>query len=175
MTDIGDIRTLIARFAHLGDRERHDQWAEHLVVDDFTYRTEDDPLPEGDGLYQGRGEVLAHFRAGASGRWRATHFLSEPVIDVAGGRAHAATDFALVRLADRLPAAAGAGAGTGPAPADAVEHRYEVAAAGRYEDDFVRGADGRWRFTARLVTHMPLAARQPAGAEHSLVAGGGHE
>lgn len=141
MTDVREIRDLIARFAYLRDRQQHEQWADELVTADFAYRVVADPSTARDSSFQGRDEVLGYLRAVGSGDQPATHVLSQPVIDIDGGSARAATDFALVRP---LPATEL----LGPAA-----HSYEIAAAGRYEDELVRDEQGRWRLRARVTTH----------------------
>jgi len=124
MSDVDQLRNLIATHAHLRDDGQLDEWPKNFLPDArFTAKGVD---------RNGRDAIKEHLNnlylsGGKGGR----HFVGASVIDLAGDSASAVTDFVFVS------AVASGG--------------YEVRALGRYHDQFKKTDEGAWRFSSRHV------------------------
>jgi uncharacterized protein (TIGR02246 family) len=123
VSDHEAIRQLVARQAQLRDDDRIDEWIEGWA--------DDGVFVAGGVRHEGRAAVRALADSLTTGRWRALHLLSEPVIAVEGDTAVADTDHVIV--------------------APTSEGRLVIRSVNRYHDRFRREADGAWRFTLREV------------------------
>jgi ketosteroid isomerase-like protein len=127
MSDVDQIRNLIATHAHLRDDGQLDEWPKNFLPDaHFTAKGVD---------RSGREAIKEHLNnlylsGGKGGR----HFVGSSVIDLAGDSASATTDFVFV----------------GPGEAGV----FAVRALGRYHDRFEKTGEGAWRFRSR---HVALA------------------
>jgi uncharacterized protein (TIGR02246 family) len=123
-SDEEQIRGVLARYCHLCDEGRFDEWAA-LFTDDGTFTVMGT-------THQGRGDLQAFISAALPRERRGRHMLSEPLIEVDGDVALGWTDFAFVgRTGDGLA----------------------VTQAGRYHDRFVRD-EGVWRFASHEIVFM---------------------
>ena len=135
------VRATLYRYGHALDYGAEDDW-----VDCFATAAHYEIRECGTGAtdsvrsYDGP-EELAAFAAGhtrAPGRFH-KHLVADPVIAVNGDRATAVSYF--VRLDD-------------------VDGEPSVYAFGRYRDELVRCADGRWRFAVRIAEVESRRARR---------------
>lgn len=121
MSDLEQIRNTLARYCHLIDDGRFDDWAE-LFTPDGTFSV----LGQ---TYRGRDEIKGFIGGALTPERRGKHITANSAIEVQGDTARAWSDIIFFS-----PAGSGLG----------------ITAAGRYEDRLVR-QDGRWRFAARDV------------------------
>ncbi len=114
-------------YAHAIDYNLEGEWTDLWTEDAELYWPGHEPVP-----LTGRGMIVEHFRdhPHAPASWM-KHFLVEPLVLLDGERAHVNSYYA--RLEGE------------PWSTDGPR----LASFGRYEDDLVRGADGRWRFQVR--------------------------
>lgn len=118
----------MAEYCQLCDDGRFDEWAELFVLDaTFTVLG---------NTHEGREAIKAFIEQAQPPEQRGKHFLGQSVVDLdaAAGTAHGVTDYTFVT---RRP-----------------EGAFAITSAGRYHDEFVRGDDGRWRFTAREIRFL---------------------
>ena len=128
MTDEEAIRQLFARFIHLRDDKRFDEWVELFTGNGrFEY---------GDNVMNGRVAIRDHVSALLHGD-RGKHLCVNSIIEVDGDRATASSDFVKMNPS----------AGPGRAP-------FEIGTMGRYEDDLVR-QNGEWKIAWRRVVIAP--------------------
>ena len=122
-----DIAAMLARYAHLIDYGRGVEWAECFTPDGrFEVRR---PGME-PSLRVGREELTAFAAGRPPAPVPAKHFASQITIDVHGDTATAQSYFAILSDLDGVPS----------------RGFY-----GRYDDEFVRDGDGRWRIASRVV------------------------
>lgn len=137
MTDYEEIQNLIARYAHAADSFATDEWAELF--------TEDGSLTEYGETITGRDRIKALGDLARQTKDREIalahkHIQTNSAINVHGDRASARTDLMVVILSD-----------TG----------WQVRGCGTYADEFVRDADGQWRFKSRTVTWSGESGHDP--------------
>jgi hypothetical protein len=122
VSDEEAIRRALALLCQLRDQDRYDEWIELFAKDGtFDYGT---------GVFRGRDAILAHVTEHFPAYGK--HLCVNSVIDVDGDEAGVLSDF--VKLHPLGDGSTG----------------FEVAAAGRYDDRFVR-IDGEWRLRSRIV------------------------
>jgi hypothetical protein len=122
MGDEEAIRRVLALLCQLRDRDRYDEWIALFAPDGtFDY---------GVGVFAGREAILEHVTEHFPAYGK--HLCVNSVIDIAGDEATVQSDF--VKL-HPLPDGSG---------------RFEIAAAGGYDDELVR-LDGEWRVRSRVV------------------------
>lgn len=134
-----EIEDLIARYAILFDDQ---DW------DDFTdLWTDDASFEVGDQGFLGKEAVLEFLTTCLPDGYVSKHMLSRPLIEIAddGRTARARTDVVW------------------------ITQSFETKIVARYNDDLVRGDDGRWRFERRWETPVPY---DPAPAPMSDAAVG---
>jgi uncharacterized protein (TIGR02246 family) len=124
VTDEEAIRRTLALYCQLCDDGRFEEWAE-LYTDDATFTVMG-------RTHEGRDAIRRFIEAGQPPERRGKHVCANPLIEVDGDRATAATDYVFVaRDAERLV----------------------VTSAGRYHDRLVRDGD-RWRFAERRIAFL---------------------
>jgi 3-phenylpropionate/cinnamic acid dioxygenase small subunit len=121
MTDEEAVRRTIAGYAHLCDDGRFDEWA--------TLYTEDAHFHVMGRTYEGREAIKRFIEKGQPPERRGKHICFNSVIDVAGDRAGAVTDYIF------------------------IDQAKTIVSAGRYHDVLVRQPD-RWRFAERRIVFM---------------------
>jgi ketosteroid isomerase-like protein len=122
------IRRTLALYCQLCDDGRFDEWAQLF--------TEDARFVVIGQTHEGRGNVKDFIEQAMPPEQRGKHLLGQSVIDIdeQGTTATGVTDFTFVA---RTP-----GGG------------YAITSAGRYHDSYLRGGDGRWRFTSREIRFL---------------------
>jgi hypothetical protein len=143
LEDERGVLSTLHRYGHTLDYGAEDDWVD-CFTDDASYELEY-PATVSAGsrprVYRGRAELAAfvarHTRAPE--RFH-KHLLIEPVITVDGEHARATSYFMRV---------------------DDEDGARVIYAFGRYLDELVRGADGRWRFTRRVAE---IESRHPTSA-----------
>jgi uncharacterized protein (TIGR02246 family) len=120
------IRALLARYCHLLDDGRFDEWGRLF--------TEDAALSVMGGTHAGRDAIVAFISAAQGPDDRGRHLISEPDISLepGAGTASVATDYAFIARGAKGLA---------------------VTSAGRYHDELVRTDDG-WRFRSRQIVFV---------------------
>ncbi|MCB0997236.1 MAG: nuclear transport factor 2 family protein [Acidimicrobiales bacterium] len=127
-----DIRRTIALYCHLIDDKRFDEWGD-LFTDDAVFEARG-------SRFNGRSEIVASISA-MMAQATTKHLIGACVVDLLGDdHARAWTDLATFV----------------PTPNGPI-----VATIGRYHDELRRGADGRWRFSSRLL----VLAGEPGPAD----------
>lgn len=125
--DVGDheaIRYLLARFVHLRDDKRFDEWSE-LFVEDGVFSYAGKTLVGRQAVREDVAELLRHDRG--------KHLCVNPAIEVDGERARVVSDFVKLQRS-----------GDGPAA------QLSLQVTGRYVDDLAR-VGGEWRIVRRDV------------------------
>ena len=125
MSDEEEIRKLIVISAEAWDSYHDEDWLA-CVTDDHVFRVGDIHC---EGL-RALSELTDSMRSSSG---RGTHILSVPLIILDGISASAVTRYAYVELAD--------------------DGEYRMSAVGRYDDEFVKEAEGRWKCASRVNTH----------------------
>ena len=127
--DESAIRRLLADYCHLLDDGRFDEWIV-LFDEDVVFTVMGNRL-------RGRDEVRSFIEPTQQEGDRGRHMLSEPVIDVDGDTARAATDYVF------------------------VSRTNTILSTGRYVD-VIRRAPDRWRFTSREIV---FSGETPLGVD----------
>ena len=127
--DESAIRRLLADYCHLLDDGRFDEWIV-LFDEDVVFTVMGNRL-------RGRDEVRSFIEPTQQEGDRGRHMLSEPVIDVDGDTARAATDYVF------------------------VSRPTTILSTGRYVD-VIRRAPDRWRFTSREIV---FSGETPLGVD----------
>jgi ketosteroid isomerase-like protein len=123
-TDEEGIRRTLVLQAQLRDDGNVDEWPTNFTPDGVFISPA--------GRFEGRAAIATHLNGlYESGGKIGRHFVGSSVIDVDGDSATSTTDFTFI---------APAGDGT-----------FRLLASGRYYDELIHDADGRWRFTTRRV------------------------
>jgi hypothetical protein len=118
------IRNLLAGYCQLCDDGRFDEWIE-LFADDARFHVMG-------RTSAGRRAIRGMIEVGQSAERRGRHVVSAPLVEVAPGSrtARAWTDYVF------------------------LDRALGVTSVGRYHDELLLGADGRWRFTLREVVFL---------------------
>ena len=129
MTGEEGVRRTLARYCHLLDDGRFDEWG-HLFVEDAS-------LVALGRAHHGRDAIQAWITKVQPPEHRGKHICANSLVDVDvdGHGAAAVTDYTFF---------ARAAGGTG----------FDVVSAGRYYDRLVRGGDGTWRFAERRIVFV---------------------
>lgn len=134
LVEIEKIRRVIILYSQLMDSLRFAEWSDLFTPDAEFWSIPGHHLPGGHEISKivGRDAIVAAIE-GVERRMMESggviHFGAAPVIDVDGGRAKAWWDFIVVH---------------------ARPSGNEFPFSGRYHADFMKGADGLWRFSRRI-------------------------
>jgi hypothetical protein len=144
LQDIESIRRVIVLYSQLMDEMRFAEWSDLFTEDAEFWSIPAHHLPGGHEIMKiaGRDRIVATIEGVERGMLAAggvIHFSASPVIDVDGATAKAWWDFIIVH---------------------AKPTGTELPFCGRYYADFLKGGDGRWRFTRRISVRpgYPLPA-----------------
>lgn len=132
-----EVDRLAARAAITDVLVRYAQWFDDQNWEDFAQLWTDDASFEVDdeGFF-GKAAVLEFLTTCLPDGYVSKHMLSVPLIEVADDGRHATARTDVVW----------------------ITQSFETKIVARYNDDLVRGDDGRWRFSRRWETPVPFAA-----------------
>lgn len=127
LEDRENLRELMTRYAFLIDTGQSEEWADCFTLDGcFEVQR-----PDGDTrILRGRDQLVAFAQSRPSKETPDKHFTSQVSVVIDGDSATSHCYFAL--LSD-------------------IRNDPSLVFYGQYHDEFIRGADGDWRFSSRLA------------------------